>query len=273
MCSGKWEPRSALPPPFRLLQLRPLMIRSWKWSLCLAVCRWLSLGSLNCSITGLPRYWPWSWRQGGPGRWSQVEQDLAQNHSLDTGLSLIHASWCRAQKNRCSKLGQISTKPVLLALTFSGGAPCLPLLLRWDKMRQALPGLGSHACSFQKRQLVLGNRGRAYMASGESVASPSCSEAPRGRRCHFWAPPLLISGDGLGRVCQSVGWGRVVLLCTETWMGADLNCWLCCSVCSHSRLLGFHYFESLTAFFVGKKSSAFSPLVGCWFCSVFACTQ
>lgn len=24
-------------------------------------------------------------------------------------------------------------------------------------------------------------------------------------------PLLLISGDGLGRVCQSVGWGRVVL--------------------------------------------------------------
>lgn len=58
------------------------------------------------------------------------------------------------------------------------------------------------------------------MAGGESVASPSYSEAQCGRGCSFCAPPappppgpspLLISGDGLGRVCQSVGWGRVVL--------------------------------------------------------------
>lgn len=54
--------------PFRLLQLRHSMIRFWRWSLYLAVCRWPSLASLGCSITESPRYRPWARRWEGRGR-------------------------------------------------------------------------------------------------------------------------------------------------------------------------------------------------------------
>ena len=71
VCREVREQRSALNTgPCRLLQLRRLMIRSWRWLLCLAVCRWPSLVSLSCSITESPRYWPWSCRWEDPGRQS-----------------------------------------------------------------------------------------------------------------------------------------------------------------------------------------------------------
>lgn len=55
------------------------------------------------------------------------------------------------------KLGPISTQPELTALTFSGGAPSLPLVLRWDEMRRAWPGLSEvAACAWEHRLSIYG---------------------------------------------------------------------------------------------------------------------
>lgn len=44
------------------------MIRFWRWSRCLVVCRWLCRGLLSCSIIVSFRYWFWVWSREGFGR-------------------------------------------------------------------------------------------------------------------------------------------------------------------------------------------------------------
>lgn len=58
-----------------------------------------------------------------------------------------------------------------------------------------------------------------------------------------------------------------MLLCTETWVGADLNRRLCCPVCSHSRLLGFYYFKSDCIFCWNEEQCI---LTHCWLLALFS---